>query len=149
MARFVPQTSSQFSKFGLMWRDGCKPEAAHVSLLVGFEPGLADEKRAWKVSLTTRDSAAAETTVRHVGNKLPEPAVTHDRLTGLLWLKLERAGDSFTGSVSLDGTSWTPAGIAKVSLPKRGRFGLQVCSRLAGVTTTVMFDRIAVAPTGK
>ena len=87
--------------------------------------------------------------MQHLGNKLPEPAVTHGRLTGFLWLKLERAGDTFAGSVSLDGMSWTPAGTAKVSLPKKGRVGLQVCSRLAGVTTTVMFDRIAVTPTGE
>jgi len=149
IARFVPHTSSQFPKFGLMWRDGCNPEAANVSLLVGFEPGPTDEQRAWKVSLTTRDSAAAETTVQHLGSKLPEPAVTHGRLTGCLWLKLERAGDTFAGSVSLDGASWTPAGIAKASLPKNGLAGLLVCSRLAGVTTTVMFDHVAVAPTGK
>ena len=49
IARFVPQTSSQVSKFGLTLRDGCKPEAAHVSLLVGFELGTTDEQRAWKV----------------------------------------------------------------------------------------------------
>jgi hypothetical protein len=149
IVRFVPQTSSQFSKFGLTWRDGCNPEAANVSLLVGFEPGLADEQRAWKVSLTTRASAATDSTVQHVGDKLPEPAVIHGRLTGFLWLKLERAGDTYTGSVSLDGTSWTPAGIAKASVPRNGLAGLLVCSRLAGVTTTVMFDHVAITPIGE
>lgn len=149
IARFVPQPSSQFSKFGLMVRDGNAPDAAHVALLVSSDPGPGDPKRGWRVSLTSRDHAAGATTVRHVGDKLPEPVVSHGRMTGILWMKIQRTGDAFSGSVSLDGISWTPAGMAEVALPGKARVGLMACSRLAGITTTVMFDHVTVLAAGE
>jgi hypothetical protein len=144
MARFVPQPSSQFSQFGLMARDGGAADAAHVALLVGVEQGRGDERRAWRVSLASRDRAGAETRVPHLGDPLPDPAATHGRMTGFLWMKLRREGDVFTGSVSLDGVSWTPAGMAELAMPGKARAGLVACSRLAKITTTVMFDHVAV-----
>lgn len=149
IARFIPQPSSQFSKFGLMVRDGSAPDAAHVALLVGAGPGPVDKERGWRVSLVSRDRAAAATTVNYLGDKLPEPAATHGRMTGFLWMKIRREGDVFAGSVSFDGVSWTPAGRAEVALPGSARGGLVACSRLAGITTTVMFDHVAVSSAGQ
>ena len=146
IARFVPQPSSQVSRFGLMVRAGGAPDAAHVALLIGVEPGSVEAKRAWRVSLTSRDRAGGDTKILHVGDNLPEPAVTHGRMTGFLWMKIRREGDVFTGSVSMDGASWTPAGRTALALPGKDRAGLVACSRLAGITTTVMFDHVSIIP---
>ncbi len=148
IARFVPQTSSQFSRFGLMLRDGLTADAAQVALLLGSEPKDAIEAPAWNVRLTSRDSVGANTTLHRIGEQLSNPAVTHGRLTGFCWLKLERFGNTFSGSSSLDGKTWTPAGSATVALGKRVFAGLTVCSRLAGITTTVMFDHVTVTKRG-
>jgi hypothetical protein len=143
IARFVPQPSSQFSKFGLMLRDGGSADAAHVALLVGSDVGPQDQTRAWKISLTSRGSVGGGTTV-HACINLPEPVVTHGRMTGYLWMKIRREGGTFTGSFSLDGASWNPVGVAEVELPRKGRVGLVACSRLERITTTVLFDQVAV-----
>jgi regulation of enolase protein 1 (concanavalin A-like superfamily) len=59
------------------------------------------------------------------------------------WLRLERNGHTFIGSISPDGRSWTKVAEAKVALKNRIYAGLPVCSSLTKVTTTVMFDNVA------
>jgi hypothetical protein len=147
-ARFVPMPSSQSSKFGLMLREGASHDAANVGLLVGFDPGEEDQGRSWRISLSSRSSVGAAT-VLHAAIVLPEPVARHGRMTGFLWIRLERQGDAFTGSFSLDGESWTGIGMAELALPKKALAGLKACSRLEQVTTTVMFDQVAVVPGSK
>jgi hypothetical protein len=144
VARFVPQTSSQFSKFGLMMRETPAADAAAVALLISPEAGRNVEAPGWQAQLTVRESAGAASTVRAASGKFSEPMVTFGRLTGYCWLRLERAGDNFTASISSDGKTWTQVGAATVALKRRLLVGLQVCSRQAGTTTTVMFDNVTV-----
>jgi hypothetical protein len=144
VARFVPQTSSQFSKFGLMMREAPAANAANVSLLLGSESSGQIEAPGWNVRLTSRDSAGANTIVLNVSRNFSEPTVTNGRLTGFYWLKLERSGSTFTGSISSDGKTWTQIGTATVALKRELLVGLQVCSRLAGITTMAMFDSVTV-----
>jgi hypothetical protein len=144
LARFVPQTSSQFSKFGLMMREASAADAANVALLISPEAGRNVEAPGWQAQLIVRKSAGAASTVRADSEKFSEPTVTFGRLTGNCWLKLERAGDTFTGSISSDGKTWTQVGAATVALKRKLFVGLPVCSRLAGITTTVMFDQVTV-----
>jgi len=144
LARFVPQTSSQFSKFGLMMREASAADAASVALLISPEAGRNVEAPGWQAQLIVRKSAGAASTVRADSEKFSEPTVTFGRLTGNCWLKLERAGDTFTGSISSDGKTWTQVGAATVALKRKLFVGLPVCSRLAGITTTVMFDQVTV-----
>src|SRR5450759_1284785 len=144
VARFVSQTSSQFSKFGLMMREAPAADAANVSLLLGSESSGQIEAPGWNVRLMNRGSAGANTIVRNASQNLSEPTVTNCRLTGCCWLKLERIGDTFTGSISSDDKTWTQAGTATVALKRKLFTGLPVCSRLAGITTTAMFDNVTV-----
>ena len=144
VARFVPQTSSQFSQFGLMMREASAADAANVSLLISPQAGQNIEAPSWLAQLTTRESAGAVSVVRTNSGSFSEPMVTFGRLTGYCWLKLERAGSNFTGSISADGKTWTQVGAATVALKKRLLIGLPVCSCLAGITTTVMFDNVTV-----
>ncbi|MBV9657606.1 MAG: glycoside hydrolase family 97 catalytic domain-containing protein, partial [Verrucomicrobia bacterium] len=133
VARYVPQVSSQFSRFGIMLRAGAEADAAHVSVLI---------EHGWIARLTSRDATGAATTL-HGSQNLAPPITSEDRLTGACWLKLARAGNDFTAAFSSDGKTWTPIGAATVALPSKAFAGLAACSRMAN-TTTVQFDRVAV-----
>ncbi len=148
VAQFVPQTSSQFSKFGLMMRESSAADAPDVSLLIGSEPGGQIEAPGWIARLAGRYSPGANTVVWGNGTNLSDPMVTYGRLTGPCWLKLERHGANFIGEFSSDGTSWVTIGSATVPLKQKLLVGLCACSRLAGVTTTVKFGHVAVTPIG-
>jgi hypothetical protein len=146
VARYVPQISSQSSKFGLMMRETAAADAANVAMLISPEAGPDVEAPGWRAQLVVRESTGASSAVCAASENLSEPMVTFGRLTGSCWLKLERAGDNFTGSISPDGKSWTQVGSIKVGLKRSLFVGLPVCSRLAGITTTVMFDNVMVTP---
>ncbi len=145
VARFVPQTSSQYSRFGLMMRSASGANAAHVSLLLTPEANGRIEEPSWHVRLVSRGSLGADTALCAASETLSAPPVLFGRLTGFCWLKLERSGDTVTGSSSLDGMAWTQIGTAAVSLPRRLSVGLVVCSGLDGITTRVMFDNVTVS----
>jgi hypothetical protein len=149
IARFVPQPSSQSSRFGLMVRDGVAADAVNVALLVGFESDGPSQKRAWRIGLSSRDDAVGGTTILHAGVNLVAPPVLHGRMTGDLWMKVQREGDAFTGLFSLDGISWTPVGAAELALPRKVLVGMVACSGLDNITTTIMFDHVAVASGGE
>ena len=148
VARFVPQTSSQFSRFGLMMRETTAAEAANVALLISPEAGRNVEAPGWPAQLTVRESTGAASTIRAASDNFSEPMVTFGRLTGYCWLKLERAGGNFTGSISSDGKTWTQVGAVTIALKHKLFVGLPVCSRLAGITTTAMFDNVTVTNSG-
>lgn len=144
VARFVPETSSQFSKFGLMMRESPAADAADVSLLVSPQMGRNVEAPGWRVELSVRKITGGDSTLRAASKDFTEPMVTFGRLTGYCWLKLERNGDDFTGWVSSDGKAWTQVGRATAPLARKLLVGLAACSRLAKITTTVRFDHVAV-----
>ncbi|WP_460341321.1 alginate lyase family protein [Actinoallomurus acanthiterrae] len=66
-----------------------------------------------------------------------------------LWLRLARAGTTFTASVSSDGLTWTPIG--QGTIPAFGDApyyaGLVVCSRDPAALTTALFDHVSVTQT--
>lgn len=66
------------------------------------------------------------------------------RFDGLLLLRLERSGHTFTGYVSPNGRAWTRVGTTTYALPPKLLAGLAVCSRRKKVTTVVGFDHVAM-----
>jgi regulation of enolase protein 1 (concanavalin A-like superfamily) len=90
-------------------------------------------------------SAGADTAVLAEGGGLAAPIVTYGRLMQPYWLRLLRAGGTVSASVSPDGKSWALLGTA--SAPPKGQLlvGLAACSRKPQITTTVMFDHVALA----
>ena len=131
-----------------MLRETSAADAANVALLVSPEAGRNVEAPGWQAQLTARDSAGAASVVRAVSEKFAAPMVAFGRLTGFCWLKLERAGETFTGSISADGKTWTQVGATKASFKQNLFAGLPVCSRLAGIATTVRFDNVTVTSSG-
>ncbi len=143
-ARYVSQLSSQFTKFGLMMRESFEPDAAHASLLVTPRFGRNIEAPGWYARLMTRQTAAADTTTV-ASEHLDAPYTSNGRLLGYCWLRLARAGNTFSASVSSDGQAWTPIGETTLALKDDLLVGLGVCSCLTTVTTVVKFDNVTVS----
>ncbi len=144
VARFVPQVSSQFSQFGVMMCDSLAANAPHAALLFAADHSRETERPRWCVQLLTRSSSGAATALAGRSEPLAAPTVTYGRLMQPYWLRLERAGDTFTATISPDGQTWTPVAVATVALKKEILVGLAACSRLASVSTTVIFDHVSV-----
>jgi hypothetical protein len=61
-----------------------------------------------------------------------------------VWLRLVRAGDQFTASISPDGAGWTTIGTVNVVMPAPVRGGLAVTSHDTSKLSTATFDHVAV-----
>ena len=131
--RFLPQPSSQFTTMGLTMRSLTDSNAAVGLLLSPGKSGSA-EAPVWMVQMKKDEPGIA----------LAEPIVTYGRLTGYCWLRLERKGGHFIGYVSADGERWTLVGSTDAELGKQLLAGVSVASGMAGLGTTVFFDRLTV-----
>src|SRR5579862_2114323 len=64
------------------------------------------------------------------------------------WLKVTRSGNTFTGSTSPDGSSWSVAGTASISMSANVFVGLAVTSHNNGVLDVATFDSVSVSGGG-
>ncbi|MDF7805978.1 carbohydrate-binding protein [Pontiellaceae bacterium B12219] len=64
------------------------------------------------------------------------------------WIKLERAGDLFTGSYSVDGQTWIPIQSVSVNMTGDVLKGLAVTSHDDALLCTSTFNMVPPAPTG-
>jgi hypothetical protein len=60
------------------------------------------------------------------------------------WVRLHRAGNAITASVSPDGTSWTFVGSDTIPMGQSVLVGLAVSSHITGATATARFDNVTV-----
>jgi hypothetical protein len=65
-----------------------------------------------------------------------------------VWLRLIRAGDQVTGSISSDGSTWTEVGRVNVALPASVAGGLAVTSHDASQLNTATFDNVTLVTDG-
>jgi len=64
------------------------------------------------------------------------------------WVKVERKGNSFTGSISPDGKTWTQLGTAQtIVMANPVLIGLALCSHDAALTTTAAFSNVSTTGT--
>ena len=68
-------------------------------------------------------------------------------ITPPYWVKIERTGDSFTGSVSADGKTWSVVGTTIIVMEAPVYIGLAVTSHVATEQRTFEFDGIATTGT--
>jgi hypothetical protein len=62
------------------------------------------------------------------------------------WVKIERKGNSFTGSISPDGKTWTPLGTAQtIVMTNPVLIGLALCSHDPALTTVAEFSNVSTA----
>jgi regulation of enolase protein 1 (concanavalin A-like superfamily) len=60
------------------------------------------------------------------------------------WVRLTRAGNSFTGYISADGKTWTSIGNFTVPMASQLRVGLAVTSLVNGVLNKAVFDSVSI-----
>jgi len=66
-------------------------------------------------------------------------------VTAPYWVKVERNGNNFTGSISADGKTWTQLGATAQTIPITGTalIGLALCSHDASIKTGAEFSNIS------
>jgi regulation of enolase protein 1 (concanavalin A-like superfamily) len=66
-------------------------------------------------------------------------------VTAPYWVRLVRAGNTFTGYVSPDGVTWTEVSQYTIAMATQAYAGLAVTSYANGVLSTAVFDNVTVA----
>jgi regulation of enolase protein 1 (concanavalin A-like superfamily) len=120
--------SDPWTKAGVMIRETLEPDSAHALMLVSVGKGIAYQRRTSTGGSTLNTLAATGTT----------PA----------WVKLARAGQVITASVSSDGTAWTVVGKNTFAMAGTVRVGFAVTSRSTSALATARFDRVSIAAAG-
>lgn len=120
------QNVNAWTKAGVMIRETLDAASPHASMIVSPAKGLAFQYRSARGGIMTSVPAAGAA---------PK------------WVKVARAGSTFTASVSPDGSSWTTVGRATIGMATTAFVGLAVTSHVAGQLATATFDHAAVAPT--
>ncbi len=136
IARFVPQTSSQFSRFGLALRPAAGGAPVAVLLLAPIRGGDS-ERPVWRAAFGPAGGTATD---------LPPGLSAYGRLLAPCWLRLTRRGDWIGAAISADGTTWRDAGTAELTSAGPLAAGLFVNSGFDALTTTVRFDSVTLAP---
>ena len=113
-----------WTKAGVMVRASLTPQSRHAMMIVSSGRGLAFQRR-------VVDGAASTHTSGGVG-------------TAPLWVRLERAGDNLTASVSTDGAAWRVVGTEAIALPATVYVGLAVTSHASGTLATATFDGVSL-----
>ena len=109
----------EWTKGGVMIREGLTPDARHAFMFVSGSKGLAFQRR-----INTSD-----VTMHTAGANVQAPA----------FVRLVRSGSTITASSSFDGTSWTVVGSEWIGMASTVYVGLAVTSHTAGVPASVVF----------
>jgi hypothetical protein len=127
IARYRARTNySGLNKAGLTMRESLAEGSKHAFLL--FD-GTSTNYMIYRGSTGGNGSSSGSA---HISGVLPE------------WLKLDRTGNAFTGSVSSDGTNWTVVSTVTISMNNTLLIGFAVCSRNNGALDTSVFDNVSV-----
>lgn len=113
---------NQWAKAGIMLRNDLSAAAANEMVLMNAV-WLTDVQ--WRAAATQ-----SATSVSGISNSFP------------FWLQLARSGTVITGSVSLNGVSWTPVATEGPSIGSSAYLGLAVTSHDDTTTTTATFDNV-------
>ncbi len=118
------QNTNQYAKAGVMLRQALTAGSAHVVL---------DVRPDGSVEFMTRSASGGSTSYLSSGSQ-PVPT----------WLKLSRSGNTVTGSVSSNGTTWTTVGSTTTTIPASANIGLAVTSHDVNTLNTSTFDNVTV-----
>jgi hypothetical protein len=127
IARYTSrQIYSNIGKTGLAMRESLGDESKHAFVYIGGDTA----------SFVYRSSTGAN------GSGSGSVAVTNLALPQ--WLKLNRTGNVFAGSVSTNGTNWTVINSRTITMSNTLLVGFAVCSRNNGYLDTATFDNVSV-----
>lgn len=113
-----------WTKGGVMMRETLAANARHAFMLASPGKGIAFQRRA---------GAGGESTHTAGGTG-----------TAPVWLKLTRAGNTFTAARSADGVTWTTVGSDSIAMVPTIYVGVAVSSHVAGTLATGSFSSTAV-----
>lgn len=117
-----------WTKVGVMVRGSTAAGSAHAAMFVSTGKGLAFQRRTRDGGSSTHTSGGAGTAPR--------------------WVRLTRAGNVVTASVSTNGSTWAVVGTDTITLPSTALVGLAVSSHDAGEMATAAFDNVTVTEGG-
>ena len=120
------QNTDGWAKAGVMIRESLTTGATSADMLITPSNGATFQYRT-----TTGGSASKSTGLT---------------ATAPYWVKLVRAGSTFTGYVSSDGTTWTQVGSATISMASNVYIGLAVTAHNSSALNTSTFDNVSVTP---
>jgi hypothetical protein len=111
-------------KAGVMIRESLAPGATNAFMFVSTTKG---------VQFQTRPSTGAATTT-----------VTGPIKTAPYWVRVDRAGNAFTGYYSPDGVTWTSLGTTTMTMASNALVGLGVTSHTVDAVTQAAIDNVSV-----
>jgi YD repeat-containing protein len=124
-ARVVSQTNTNaVAKAGVMFRETLAAGSANVFMELTPTSGSVMQSRA--------ATNAASTSVH--GTAVAAP----------YWVRLTRAGNTFTGFISVDGVTWTQVNQVTVPMAATVYAGLAVTSHVSGTLSTAVFDNVSI-----
>jgi alpha-galactosidase len=120
------QDTDAWAKGGVMYRNDNTPGSMFVDLIISAGNGA---------SLQWRSAAGGGCSSINIAGVAP-PA----------WVMLVRSGNTFAGSYSPDGVTWTDAGSTTVAMTGTALAGLAVTAHNNGALCLAAFDSAATAP---
>lgn len=118
------QNTETWAKAGVMIRASLNPQDVFAAVYVTPGSGLAFQ---WCPAIGASDNSLA------ANGGAPT------------WVRLTRAGNTFTASTSPDGVSWTVVGATTVAMNAQVYVGLCLCSHDPGTIATAVFDSVSIA----
>ena len=118
------QNTDNWAKAGVMIRESLTGPAAHAFMLGSAASGWAFQRR----------PATNAQSVHSPGSTGAPPG----------WVRLVRAGSTFSGYQSADGVTWVLVGTETISMPAAAYVGLAVTSHNVNATSTATFTNVTV-----
>ena len=118
------ENTNAWAKAGVMFRETLAPGSKHVMLIVSPGNGIAMQYRA--------ATGGPSSQVALQAGAAPE------------WLRLTRAGNTFTGYASEDGTTWRTVGAVTVPMTGDTYVGLPVTSHNNSTLATAVFEQVGI-----
>ncbi|MEA3176616.1 MAG: hypothetical protein QOI59_139 [Gammaproteobacteria bacterium] len=125
-ARIVSETNTDpWAKAGVMFRETLTAGSKFAAVVIPYNNPAIIEARV--------GTGASATSINTAQIKSPP-----------YWVRLARAGNVFTGSISPDGAVWTTVGKYTVSMVAQLRVGLAVTSHSNGAVNTAVIDNVSI-----
>jgi regulation of enolase protein 1 (concanavalin A-like superfamily) len=121
------QVTNEWAKAGVMLREALSGGSSHASAFVTGTQGIVFQRRSVPGGSSTSTGGSTSAAPR--------------------WIRIARAGSTFTASESSNGTTWTVVGSQTITMAPTLYVGLAVTSHSPGVLTTATFSNITVQST--
>jgi len=116
------QNAAAWSKAGVMIRETLDAGSTQAFVLVSAAKGVAFQRRETTAAASVSTSGSASAPPR--------------------WVRLDRAGNTFTAYESTDGVQWTVVGTDTISMASTVNVGLAVTSHTTSASTTAVIDSV-------